>query len=114
MGAVLISLWACRMKSAGSRRFTKLLFLVALPIFASVASSLEIERKWQLRQEFAEENRESLTEDQAMAATADGANRTMGPVLMGDTHRFINLKKVLTGMLCVLAGGNHMFGLRPG
>ena len=89
VGAVFISLWACRMKSAGSRRFTKLLFLVALPMFATLASSLEIERKWQLRQEFAEENGESFTEDQQMASVADGANRTMGPVIMGGFPGFL-------------------------
>jgi hypothetical protein len=89
VGAVFISLWACRIKSDGSRRFMKILLLAALPIFATLASSAEIERKWQLRWEFSRQNRESLTEDQRMAATVDGANRVMGPVLMGGFPGFL-------------------------
>ena len=95
------------MKSAGSRRFTKLLFLVALPIFATLTSSVEIERKWQLRREFTEENRESLTEDQAMAVTVDGANRLMGPVLEGGVPGFL-----IPFVIFIVAGGRRVLVAR--
>jgi hypothetical protein len=107
VGAVLISLWACRMKSAGSRRFTKILLLAALPIFATLASSVEIERKWQLRWEFSKLNWESFTEDQERAAIADGANRVMGPVIMGGFPGFL-----IPFVIFVVAGGRRARAVR--
>ena len=107
VGAVLISLWACRMRSAGSRWFAKILLLAALPILATLASSLEIERKWQLRWEFSKQNWELFTEDQERAAIADGANRTMGPVIMGGFPGFL-----IPFVIFIVVGGRRARAFR--
>lgn len=107
VGAVLISLWVCRMRSSQSRWLTSILLLIALPIVSTVASSLEIERKWKLRWEFTQQNWESLTEDQATAAIADGANRTIGPVVMGGFPGFL-----IPFIIFIVAGERRMRAAR--
>lgn len=65
------------------RWLLNLVVVLACVAFAIEYSSREIEEKWRLRYEYVEQHRDALTERQQAAGIADGANRTLGPILIG-------------------------------
>jgi len=65
-------------------RWTLNVFAVlAMGYFAIEYSSREIEEKWRIRSEWVQTNQDSLTENERSAVLADGANRVLGPILIG-------------------------------
>ena len=73
--AILISLFLIRRPLI--RRVLKVACIFLTAALAAVASNLEIEEKWRLRNEM------SLSDEQSRALTADGANRAIGPYAGG-------------------------------
>lgn len=72
-----------------------LVAVLACMIFAIEVSSYEIEEKWRIRFEYVERNRDALTEGQRRASTADGANRVLGPILIGGYDAIVRCSVVL-------------------
>lgn len=78
---VLIALALVPIKSL---RWTLNVFAVlVMGYFAIEYSSKEIEEKWRIRNEWVQTNQDSFTEKEQSAVTVDGANRVLGPILIG-------------------------------
>ena len=80
-------------------RWTLNVFAVlAMGYFAIEYSSMEIEEKWRIRSEWGKANHDSLTESDRFAVTVDGANRVLGPILVGGKSAAIRAGLVLLGL----------------
>ncbi len=65
------------------RRVLKIVTILTFGFIAWDFSARETAEKWRLRQDWASAFREQMTEAQWLALSADGANRTLGPLIYG-------------------------------
>ena len=72
--------------------------VLAMGYFAIEYSSMEIEEKWRIRNEWILTNQDSLTEKERSAGTVDAANRVLGPILIGGQSTFFRAGIVLMGL----------------
>lgn len=71
--------------------------VLAMGYFAIEYSSMEIEEKWRIRSEWIKTNIDSLTDKERSAGTVDGANRVLGPILIGGQSAVFRAGIVLIG-----------------
>lgn len=62
------------------RRLAYLTITLATVSAATQFSSLDIEEKWRIRFQYANDHQAELTEEELSAVTVDGANRLLGPI----------------------------------
>ncbi|PCJ54036.1 MAG: hypothetical protein COA79_22290 [Planctomycetota bacterium] len=72
------------------------LLIMTFSILATISSGLQISEKWRIRQEWYMPRFDSLTDLQRSIATADGANKSLGPFLFGFDAYMIFLTTFIT------------------
>lgn len=65
------------------RGAAKLIAALGFAYYAAIYAEAEIFEKWRIRREWAAAHKELMTEANQHALTVDGANLTLGPILMG-------------------------------
>lgn len=94
--AVLVAIAFVPVK--GLRWMLSAIAIVAMGCFATEYASMEIEEKWRIRSEWVRDHEDSLTENEMSAVSADGANRVLGPLLIGGFSVVTRAAIVLTGL----------------
>ena len=75
---------AIQLMSAENQRQTYMVLVVLIfTPFATVWSGLDISEKWRLHAEWAEQNKQLMTDQDWDAWAADGANKSLGPIIFG-------------------------------
>lgn len=92
------------------RHVAKILVIIACGFAATKLSFREIEEKWRIRTDWAERHNDTLSDAEREALTADGANRSLGPFLIG--MQAVAWLTALCGVLCGLRRIVNSFGSR--
>jgi hypothetical protein len=92
------------------RHVAKVLVILACGFATIKLSAREIEEKWSIRWDWAQRHENTLSDAEREALTADGANRALGPFLIG--MQTVVWLTALCGVLYVIRKIVNWFGSR--